>query len=215
MGPYPNVGALAGQSTVPLDNELFNGKAGTPAGSGGVVGPCGRGVRVPLLAVSPWSTGGWVCSEPFDHTSLSRFIEARLRVDEPNITPWRRAVCGDLTSAFDFESASDVPPLPSVASTSRRHEQPHPHPDPPAVGSVPTQGAGVRPSRRPGYRVHVGFDADPRKLNLAVKNGTSRPAPWLAPCGLGGVCLFCPIDGDYGLHEQVVGYAQRVALAIL
>ena len=61
--------------------------------------------------------GGWVCSETFDHTSLIRFIEARFGVDEPNITPWRRAVCGDLTSAFDFESASDrVPPLPSVAA---------------------------------------------------------------------------------------------------
>jgi phospholipase C len=41
----------------------------------------------------------------FDHTSLIRFIEARFGVDEPNITPWRRAVCGDLTSAFDFASA--------------------------------------------------------------------------------------------------------------
>src|SRR6201996_1101331 len=49
--PYPNVGGLAGESTVPLDNELFNGTAGTPGGSGGVVGPYGCGVRVPLLVV--------------------------------------------------------------------------------------------------------------------------------------------------------------------
>ena len=76
VGAYPNVGELNGQSTVPLDNELFNGTAGTPKGSGGVVGPYGLGVRVPLLIVSPWSTGGWVCSETFDHTSLIRFIEA-------------------------------------------------------------------------------------------------------------------------------------------
>ena len=26
----------------------------------------------------------------------------RFGVREPNITPWRRSVCGDLTSAFDF-----------------------------------------------------------------------------------------------------------------
>ena len=172
VGPYPNVGALAGQSTVPLDNELFDGTAGTPGGSNGVVGPYGLGVRVPLLVVSPWSKGGWVCSEMFDHTSLIRFIEARFGVDEPNITPWRRAVCGDLTSAFDFESASDrVPPLPSVAAA--RPEQPTPppvHPIPPAVGSVPTQERGVRPSRRLGYRFDVAFDADPGTLNLAVKN---------------------------------------------
>ena len=50
VGPYPNVGALAGQSTVPLDNELFDGTAGTPGGSDGVVGPYGLGVRVPLLS---------------------------------------------------------------------------------------------------------------------------------------------------------------------
>ena len=172
VGPYPNVGALAGQSTVPLDDELFGGQAGTPGGSDGVIGPYGLGVRVPLLVVSPWSKGGWVCSEVFDATSLIRFIEARFGVDEPNITPWRRAVCGDLTSAFDFESASDrVPPLPPVDAPDPSMPTPPPvHPVPPAVGSVPTQERGVRRSRRLGYRFDVAFDADPDKLNLAVTN---------------------------------------------
>jgi len=172
VGPYPNVGTLAGQSTVPLDNELFGGIAGTPGGSDGVVGPYGTGVRVPLLVVSPWSAGGWVCSETFDHTSLIRFIEARFGVREPNLTPWRRAVCGDLTSAFDFESVSDqVPALPSTASYKPTGAgSPTYYPTPPASGSVPIQEPGVRPSRRLGYRVHVAFDADPEQLNLAVKN---------------------------------------------
>jgi phospholipase C len=172
VGPYPNVGALAGQSTVPLDNELFGGKAGTPGGSDGVVGPYGLGVRVPLLVVSPWTKGGWVCSEVFDATSLIRFIEARFGVDEPNITPWRRAVCGDLTSAFDFERASDrVPRLPSVdAPNPSMPTPPAVHPVPPAVGSVPTQERGVRPSRRLGYCFDVAFAADPDKLNLDVTN---------------------------------------------
>jgi phospholipase C len=174
IGPYPNVGALPGESTVPLDNELFGGKAGTPGGTNGVVGPYGLGVRVPLLVVSPWSKGGWVCSEVFDHTSVIRFIEARFGVDEPNITPWRRAVCGDLTSALDFESASDrVPPLPPVDGYEPDQSKPPPppyHPVPPAVGSVPTQEKGVRPSRRLGYRFDVAFDADPDKLNIAVTN---------------------------------------------
>ena len=173
VGPYPNVGGLAGQSTVPLDNELFNGTAGTPGGSNGVVGPYGLGVRVPLLVVSPWSSGGWVSSETFDHTSLIQFIEARFGVDEPNITPWRRAVCGDLTSAFDFDSASDsVPALPSVAAYKPNEGTTPPsyHPVPPAVGSVPVQEPGVRPSRPLGYQFHVGFTADSRNLNLAIKN---------------------------------------------
>jgi phospholipase C len=158
---------------VPLDNELFGGKAGTPGGSDGVVGPYGLGVRVPLLVVSPWSSGGWVCSETFDHTSLIRLIEARFGVDEPNITPWRRAVCGDLTSAFDFKSTSRrVPPLPNVDAYKPNEDTTPPsyHPEPPAVGSLPPQEPGVRPSRRLGYRFEVAFAADTHALKLAIKN---------------------------------------------
>ncbi len=66
--------------------------------------PLGLGIRVPAIVVSPWSRGGFVCSEVFDHTSTLRFIEKRFGVREPNISDWRRAVCGDLTSAFDFQS---------------------------------------------------------------------------------------------------------------
>jgi phospholipase C len=172
VAPYPNVGTLPGKSTVALTDELFDGTAGTPGGSNGVVGPYGGGVRVPLLAVSPWSRGGWVCSETFDHTSLIRFIEARFGVDEPNITPWRRAVFGDLKAAFDFESATDsVPALPSVgAYKPSGTPSPSYHPVPPANGSVPKQESGVRPSRRLGYRFDVGFRADSKNLKLAVKN---------------------------------------------
>jgi len=172
VAPYPNVGTLPGRSTVALTDELFDGTAGTPGGSDGVVGPYGGGVRVPLLAVSPWSRGGWVCSQTFDHTSLIRFIESRFGVDEPNITPWRRAVFGDLTAAFDFESATDsVPTLPSVAAYKPSGTpSPSYHPVPPASGSVPNQEPGVRPSRRLGYRFDVAFGADSRNLKLAVKN---------------------------------------------
>ena len=60
-----------------------------------------------MLVVSPWSKGGWVNSQVFDHTSIIRFIEARFANDylgliETYITPWRRAVAGDLTTAFNF-----------------------------------------------------------------------------------------------------------------
>jgi phospholipase C len=187
VGACPNVAGLNGQSTVALDDEMFDGTAGLANGSNGVPGPYGLGVRVPLLVVSPWSTGGFVCSETFDHTSLIRFVEQRLCVGEPNITPWRRAVCGDLTSAFDFASASDtVPPLPSVAAYKPTQTDPPPgtepppyHPAPPLVGSVPTQEPGVRPSRRLGYRFRVDFEADGTSLNLAVTDhgrlGVSPP----------------------------------------
>jgi len=218
VGPYPNVGGLAGRSTVPLENELFNGKAGTAGGTNGVVGPYGLGVRVPLLVVSPWSRGGWVCSETFDHTSLIRFIEARFGVGEPNITPWRRAVCGDLTSAFDFDSASDrVPSLPSVAAYKPNQSTTPPsyHPVPPTVGKVPTQEPGVRPSRRLGYRLQIGFDAGRDRLNLAVKNEgslgvglqarslTVAGAPYSYTIGAGhriAVTLANPGTYDLSLH---------------
>ncbi|HTX13368.1 MAG TPA: phospholipase C, phosphocholine-specific [Solirubrobacteraceae bacterium] len=172
VGAYPNVAGLGGESTVPLDNELFNGTAGTKGGSNGVVGPYGLGVRVPLLVVSPWSTGGWVCSETFDHTSLIRLMEARFGVEEPNLTPWRRAVCGDLTSAFDFESSSEyIPRVPPVVDTyNTKAAYSSYHPVPPTTGSVPTQEPGVRPSRRLGYRFGVGFDPSPQTLNLAFQN---------------------------------------------
>src|SRR5262249_10386412 len=52
--------------------------------------PYGLGPRVPMYVISPWSKGGWVNSEVFDHTSVVRFIEKRFGVREPNISAWRR-----------------------------------------------------------------------------------------------------------------------------
>jgi phospholipase C len=62
--------------------------------------PIGLGFRVPAIVVSPWSVGGYVCSDVLDHTSLIRLIEARFGVTEPNISAWRRANCGDFTTAL-------------------------------------------------------------------------------------------------------------------
>jgi phospholipase C len=68
--------------------------------------PVGLGYRVPMIIASPWTRGGYVCSEVFDHTSSIQFVETFLqkklnkKVQEENITQWRRTICGDLTSAF-------------------------------------------------------------------------------------------------------------------
>jgi phospholipase C len=216
IGPYPNVGGLPGQSTVPLDNELFLGVPGTPGGSPGTPGPYGLGVRVPLLVVSPWSTGGYVCSETFDHSSLVRFLEERFGVQEPNITPWRRAVCGDLTSAFDFAGTSDsVPKLPSVAAYKPDVEQVTPpsyHPVPPATGAVPVQETGVKPSRRLGYAVDVDLAAGPRGITVAMHNRgtlgvglqarslTVPGGPWAYTVGRGdSITAKLPRPGVYDL----------------
>lgn len=77
--------------------------------------PIGLGARVPMLIVSPWTHGGYVCSQVFDHTSLLRFLEIWTGVLEPNISAWRRQVCGDLTAAFDFANPNtNYPFLPDT-----------------------------------------------------------------------------------------------------
>ena len=73
-----------------------------PAAASGIRGPIGLGFRVPMLVVSPFSRGGLVCSDRFDHTSTLRFLETRFRVPVPNLSKWRRKTTGDLTSAFNF-----------------------------------------------------------------------------------------------------------------
>ena len=62
--------------------------------------PIGGGFRVPCILVSPWTAGGWVCSAPFDHSSVLRFLERFTGVREPNISAWRRRTFGDLSSGF-------------------------------------------------------------------------------------------------------------------
>ena len=76
--------------------------ANLPAAANGIRGPIGLGFRVPMLIVSPFSRGGLVCSDTFDHTSMLRFVETRFGVEVPNLSAWRRRVTGDLTSAFNF-----------------------------------------------------------------------------------------------------------------
>lgn len=78
------------------------------ASSKGVRGPIGLGYRVPAFVISPYSRGGLIASQTFDHTSQLRLIETRFGVDVPNLTPWRRSVTGDMTSAFDFAASPDA-----------------------------------------------------------------------------------------------------------
>jgi len=80
-----------------------------------VTGPIGLGFRVPMLIISPFSRGGLVSSDLFDHTSVLRFLETRFGAEVPNLSAWRRATVGDLTSAFNFKSPDQsIPNLPST-----------------------------------------------------------------------------------------------------
>jgi phospholipase C len=102
-----------------------------PAAAEGVRGPIGLGFRVPMLVISPFSRGGFVCSHKFDHTSLLRFLERRFGPEVPNLSTWRRRHTGDMTAAFNLASAPE-PSVPSLPSPSLA--------DPRVIGSdCPTQ----------------------------------------------------------------------------
>ncbi len=160
-------GTLAGAATLPLAGEYFSDPERKHIDqrdlTSGNLRPFGLSARVPMYVVSPWSKGGWVCSEVFDHTSLALFFEKRFGFTVPNVSPWHRAVCGDLTSAFDFTGRKDHAPvaMPSMdnyaaSDAEQRARGPYvvPTPHQPLL-----QERGTRPSRALGYELHAGTTA--------------------------------------------------------
>jgi len=79
-----------------------------------------------MFVISPFSTGGWVASDVFDHTSTIRFMEVLFGVEEPNISAWRRQTCGDLTTALRLKpgKARSFPALPGVRFTRKTAGRP-------------------------------------------------------------------------------------------
>jgi len=160
----PAASDLAGASTVDTSGEynfVLNGSSATYLNR-----PYGMGPRVPMYVVSPWSKGGWVNSQVFDHTSVLRFIEARFGVAETNITPWRRAVAGDLSSAFNFVDPNDnsffgqLPATLALANQARALSGTTMPPTPSTL-ALPTQATGVRPSRALPYELHASCRIQP------------------------------------------------------
>ncbi len=116
--------------------------------------PIGLGPRVPLTVISPWSGGGRVCSETFDHTSVLRFVETWTGVQEPHISAWRRTVCGNLLSAFNFGSTTGYPTLPATAPlvAAANAQDSLPNATAPNSSTRPPQESGDRPAQPVGYR---------------------------------------------------------------
>ncbi|KWB55198.1 phosphocholine-specific phospholipase C [Burkholderia ubonensis] len=168
--PQPPTSAAQGASTVTTDGELHTvvnpGRGGSYTADGL---PYGLGPRVPMTVVSPWTKGGFVCSQVFDHTSVIRFIGERFGVDEPNITPWRRTVCGDLRAAFDFRTQdATFPPLPDTSQYRSIADQQCTSQPAPTVPAQPApidpQEPGVRPARALPYELHVNARVDGANL---------------------------------------------------
>lgn len=141
--------------------------------------PYGLGPRVPLYVISPWSRGGWVNSQVFDHTSVIRFLEARFGVMEPNIAPWRRAVCGDLTTCFDFKTPNAKPfaPLPPTADAAKRaNGLGRTKPPTPTTVVAPVQAMGPRPSRALPYALTVDAEVRDGVARLKLANTGAHAA---------------------------------------
>jgi phospholipase C len=154
----------------------------------------GLGYRVPLVIASPWSRGGMVNSEVFDHTSVLQFLENFLShktgktVREPNISDWRRTVCGDLSSVFTPYRGEKVPlptfverdpfietihkaqfrPVPggfkklSAEEIAAINKQPHSAPH------MASQEKGIRPSCALPYELYVDGQLSADKKSFAV-----------------------------------------------
>ncbi|MFD7401564.1 phosphocholine-specific phospholipase C [Streptomyces sp. NPDC059866] len=182
LPPLPPKDASRGKSTVDVSLDLYPGDSKRPAG------PYGLGPRVPMLVVSPWSKGGYVCSETLDHTSILQFMERRFGVKETNISPWRRTVCGDLTSAFDFSRKDSRPAaLPETDEYEPQDRERHPDykPTPPADPDMPKQERGLRPSRPLKYAPYVdgSVDAAAGKFTLTFASGAKAGAAFHVTSG--------------------------------
>ncbi len=197
--------------------------------------PYGLGPRVPMYVLSPWSRGGWVNSQVFDHTSVIRLLEARFGVMEPNISPWRRAVCGDLLSCFDFKAPNAQFPKAALPETTARAQKAaalpgRTKPPTPAEVTAPVQAMGPRLSRALPYVLEVSQGAahgaatlrfhnhgaaaavfhvyDRLRLDLAPRRYTVEPGKALEGAWpMGPYDLF--VLGPGGLHRHVSGDAGR------
>ncbi|MET0272627.1 MAG: phospholipase C, phosphocholine-specific [Phenylobacterium sp.] len=190
----PAAGPAAGKSTVTTAGEVYRGE------------PVGLGARVPMLVVSPWTKGGFVNSEVFDHTSVIRFLEARFGVKEPQISPWRRAVCGDLTSIFDFKGGGAVRPLPDTSSLTAKAEKAKALPYPKAPDTappLPRQEPGRRPARALPYAFEVSSRARAGGLLLTIANTGTAGAGFNLYASGGGEPRFYTVEAGMRLEDLV------------
>jgi phospholipase C len=112
-----------------------------------------------MLVVSPFSAGGWVCSDVFDHTSQLQFLASLFNVRVPNVSEWRRSAVGNLMSTLPVLDKPDVE-VPKIAAVSDDQSAP-PIGDEcsseqileldPDNGAYPVPGRQKLPRQAPGH----------------------------------------------------------------
>ena len=159
-------------------------------------GPIGLGFRVPLVIASPWSRGGWVNSEVCDLTSPIQFLETFLsnktgkKIYSNEVTSFRRAVCGDLTSVFrpyngeNIQLPSPVERLPFLESIHKAQFKAMPtgyknltateitvlNTNPAASPYMPKQEKGTRPACAIPYQLYAEGKQDKDVFRLQFEN---------------------------------------------
>ena len=159
-------------------------------------GPIGLGFRVPLVIASPWSRGGWVNSEVCDLTSSIQFLETFLsnktgkKIQSNEITSFRRAICGDLTSAFrpyngeNIKLPAVVERMPFLESIHKAQFKPMPtgykklteaeitllNTNPAGSPFMPKQEKGTRPACAIPYQLYVEGKMDKDAFRLQFDN---------------------------------------------
>ena len=144
--------------------------------------PIGPGTRVPMIICSPWTRGGFVDSNVYDHTSMLQFLATWTGVQPANVTSWRASVTGDLTPAFDFEHPDFSIPanIPTLAETWANAQLTGGSTATPAEGDqkMPTQEPGTRPHRPSVHQPHA---------DVTVNRTTSQVTAALTNTGKVGV----------------------------
>lgn len=152
-----------------------------------IEGTVGLGYRVPMIIASPWTKGGFVNSEVSDHTSVLQFLEKFIMkkykkdVHVDNISDWRRAVCGDLTSAFNSSSVKapkmDYLNQKDYAKTINAAKN-KPVPDLKWYSEAELNGnlleiqeRGLKPSNPLPYHFHVNLEGEQIKMANLKENG--------------------------------------------
>ena len=101
-----------------------NAAGGPPSDWYNVLGPVGLGFRTPCLVISPFSAGGHVVSDLFDHISVLKLVEKRFApgsiTGNLHLSSWRYGLVGDMTSALPRLSSPNatVPSLPQPSMTN-------------------------------------------------------------------------------------------------
>ncbi|GAA4300043.1 phosphocholine-specific phospholipase C [Compostibacter hankyongensis] len=197
--------------------------------------PIGLGYRVPMIIASPWSRGGYVNSQVFDHTSTLMFLEKFLKKKTgreivcPNISSWRRAVCGDLTSAFrpfrgekiplpgfedretvitDIQNARNKPAQETPTPLSREEiEKINKHAAFSEGSSswMPQQEKGTRPACALPYRLYADAGLDESRSRIRVRFEAAGPEAGSGGAGA-AFNVYTPASYD-GVRGKTWAYA--------